>query len=99
LGVDRLPLKIKLDLSRHCIETAIKRLYNQSVSRYFKIGAQKPALEYQIDALKHALEQLDFPQLRSKHSILAGRVEMDIFLEIKADGSMKITSPGEVIRL
>ncbi len=63
---------MKLDLSRHCIETEIRRLYNRSVSLYFKLKKEDPQLEAEIELLKTALERLDFPRLRSGHGELAG---------------------------
>lgn len=99
MGVGELSLKIRLDLSRHCIEAEIKRLYNRTVSRYFKDRPGGQEIEIQIDVLKQALEQLDFPDLRSRHPILAGTVESDIFLGVDSDGTMHIITPEEVIRL
>jgi len=64
---------MKLDLSKHCIETEIRRLYNRSVSRYIKLKKIDPQLETDIELLKTALERLDFPNLRSGYGELAGR--------------------------
>jgi len=63
---------MKLDLSEHCIQTEIKRRYNRSISRYFKLEKEDPQLEADIEVLKTALENLDFPHLRSAHAALAG---------------------------
>ena len=63
---------MKLDLSKHCIQTEIKRLYNQSVSRYFKLKGEDPQLAADIELLKAGLETLDFPGLRSAYPELAG---------------------------
>jgi hypothetical protein len=63
---------MKLDLSRHCIETEIRWLYNRSVSRYIKLKKEDPLLEADIELLKAALESLDFPGLRSGYGELAG---------------------------
>jgi len=63
---------MKLNLSRHCIETEIRRLYNRSVSLYIKLKKEDPLLETDIALLKAALESLDFPGLRSGYSKLAG---------------------------
>ncbi len=43
---------IKLDLSRHCIETEIKKQYNKKISQYFKTDSNKKALEAEIEILK-----------------------------------------------
>jgi len=99
MGVGEHPLKIRLDLSRHCIDTEIKRLYNRKVAHYFKDDNPKQALENQIETLKNALEQFDFRYLRSRHPMLAGSNEKNIFLDVDADGNMQIITPEEVIRL
>ena len=64
---------MKLDLSRHCIETEIRRLYNRSVSLYIRLKKEDPVLAADIELLKAALEGLDFPGLRSGHGELAGK--------------------------
>lgn len=99
MGVGRLPLKIQLDLSRHCIETEIKRLYNRSVVHYFNSRNNKQKLEIRIDVLKNALEQLDFSFLRSHYPILSGGIEKDVFLAVDPDGEMHIITPEEIVRL
>jgi len=91
-------VKIRLDLSRHCIETEIRRLYNTSVSRYFRDPDSREALEIKIDVLQKALERLDFPFLRSHYASLAGGVERDIFLVFNADEGLQIITPEEEIR-
>ncbi len=98
MGMGRLPVKIRLDLSRHCIETEIKRLYNRSVALYFKDQANKQELEIRIEVLKEALERLDFPFLRSRHPILSGSAGRGVFLAVDAEGDMCIISEEEVIR-
>jgi hypothetical protein len=67
-------MKIKLNLSRHCIETETKRLYNQSVLKYFKAD-DKDNIEKQIEILQHALQTLDFGKLRSTHPELTGHCD------------------------
>ena len=99
MGVGEHPLKMRLDLSRHCIETEIKRIYNRKVAKYFKDDTPKQALENQIETLKNALEQLDFPYLRSHYPMLAGNGEKNIFLDVDTDGNLLIITPEEVIRL
>lgn len=99
MGVGRLPLKIQLDLSRHCIETEIKRLYNRSVAHYFKSKNNNQGLEIRIDVLKNALERLDFSFLRSHYPILSGGIERDVFLSVDPDGDLHIIMPEEVVRL
>ena len=65
-------MKIILDLSKHCIETEIKRFYNRSVSKYFKPNADKAGLEREIEILREVLETFDFKRLRNTYPQLAG---------------------------
>jgi len=69
------------------------------VSQYFKDTTDRQEIEIRIDVLKQALEQLDFRNLRSRHPLLAGSGERNIFLNVAADGNMQIITPEEVIRL
>lgn len=71
---------IKLDLSNHCIQTELKRLYNKKISKYFK--APKRELELEIEILKNLLERLDFAYLRSKFIELRGGYDGEIYLEV-----------------
>ena len=75
---------MKLDLTKHCIETEIQRLYNQSVSRYLKLRRDDRELEADIELLKAALERFDFAALRSGYSELAGEPG-DKTIELTAD--------------
>jgi len=96
--MDRLPVKIKLDVNRHCIETEIKRLYNQCVSRFFSAPAERDILEGRIALLQYALENLDFPSVRSRHPHLAGGCGGDVFLVAGIDDSKYILTPEKEIR-
>lgn len=75
-------MNIKLNLRKHCIETEIKKIYNRSVSQYFKFGTDKAQLEKQIDLLKTILEKSDFNYLRSTFPELAGHNDADVTLKI-----------------
>ena len=81
-------MKIKLNLTRHCIETETKRLYNQSVLKYFKTN-DKDQLEKQMKILQHALKTLDFKKLRSTYPELAGHCNEHV--ELSADEQNQIT--------
>ena len=71
---------LELDLSRHCIETAIRQRYNAAVRSYFRQNDERPRLEKEIALLLEALETLDFPALRSTQPALAGSTEARITL-------------------
>ena len=79
-------MKIILDLSKHCIETEIKKRYNLAISAYFKAGLEEQQrLEPIIDMLRSALESFDFAKLRTRYPELAGGADHNVrlFLENK----------------
>ena len=89
-------MKIKLNLSRHCIETETKRLYNQSVLKYFKAN-DKDQLEKQIKILQHALKTLDFNKLRSTYPELAGHCDDHVELSLNNQNQIIILINGKEI--
>jgi hypothetical protein len=74
------PAPIRLDLSRRCIQTEIKRQYERSLAACLRSPAGAEALAETVETLRSALETLDFPKLRAAHTALAGgrsdRVEL-----------------------
>jgi hypothetical protein len=76
----KLSLEIQLDVNRHCIETGIRKQYNRLFSHYFNSPEDRDSIEKKISLLKHALETLDFRQLRNKHPELAGNTGDKVFL-------------------
>jgi len=89
-------MRIHLDLSRHCIETEAKRIYEESLKQYFKApDSKRIELEEKIEGLKYFLEYSDFNHLRNCHPVLAGTeggkaalhlLGRDLF-EIEIDGA------------
>jgi hypothetical protein len=73
-------MKIKLNLKKHCVETELKRLYNRSLSQYFKPGSNQKQIEKIIDVIKTVLENSNISNLRSKYPDLSGNSEADIVL-------------------
>jgi hypothetical protein len=74
-------MEIQLNLSRHCIETEIKKQYNNAVSSYFKADTEaKQRLEPTIEAMRRALETLNFSYLRTRYPPLAGGTDRHIIL-------------------
>jgi len=73
-------MKIKLNLKKHCVETELKRLYNRSLSQYFKPGSNQEQIEKIIDVIKTVLENSNISNLRSNYPELAGKSEADIVL-------------------
>jgi len=89
-------MKIKLNLSRHCIETETKRLYNQSVLKYFKAD-DKDNIEKQIEILQHALKTLDFGKLRSTYPELNGRYDDHVELSVNDQNQIIVRINGKEI--
>ena len=77
--------RIELDLSKHCIETALKKIYNQALSAYFKTGSDKKQTEQVIELSQYALEQFDFAKLRSTYKDLAGGTPHPVVLFKEGD--------------
>jgi len=91
-------MDIRLDLSRHCIETEIKKQYNKAVSAYFKAGMDKKRdLESTIEVFSRALETLNFSQLRTQHPPLAGGTDRNVILTCE-DEDLTIAIDGEKIK-
>ena len=84
------PVKLTLDLRRHCIETAIRRRYDQALGTYFKDENARPQLEQDIELLLEALETLDFPALRGRHGPLAGQTDSQVTLSRDRQGRLSI---------
>lgn len=73
-------MKIKLNLKKHCVETELKRLYNRSLSQYFKPGSNQKQIEKIFDVIKTVLENSTISNLRSKYPELSGNSEAYILL-------------------
>lgn len=91
------PAEMTLDLRRHCIETAIRRRYDQALSTYFKNERARPQLEKDIELILEALETLDFPALRGAHRPLAGKTETRVTLSRDPQGQLSIQIDGHIL--
>ncbi len=92
-------MDIRLDLSKHCIQTEIKRQYNMRVAHYFKADTEdRKGLEEQIDLLHQALGAFDFPWLRATYPALSGGHDDEVILSQTADGEPAIQINGSRIR-
>lgn len=95
-------MRIDLDLSRHCIETEMKRQYNKSISAYFKRQGSrneqdKQALEEQIELLQQGLESFDFNRLRARYPELRGEIQAEVTLAQTAEAAPEILINGKTI--
>lgn len=89
--------QVRLDLSRHCVETEIRRLYNRTISEYFRADRlQRERLEAIIDMTRDALESLDFNRLRNEYSPLAGHSDARVVLA-RAQDRLSILIDGRIV--
>jgi hypothetical protein len=91
------PVELILDLRRHCIETAIRRRYDQALGAYFKDESARPQIENAIELLLEALETLDFPTLRGTYRPLAGKTETPVTLSRDPQGHLSIHIDGHIL--
>ncbi len=76
-------MDIKLNLTKHCIETEIKKLHNWTVSQYFKSNQGRAEIEERIELLQKALQELNWGELRSRYVELAGHNDDSVILSKK----------------
>lgn len=86
-----------MDLSKYCIETAIKRSLNRLLSEYFRIKGDDPGLEKKLSLLQNALLRFDFPCLRTMDEALAGNSSARIILRDNDAGLPVISIDGRSI--
>jgi hypothetical protein len=89
------PAPIRLDLSRHCIQTEIKRQYERSLAACLRSGGEDDALAATVETLRSALETLDFPKLRAAHPALAGGRSDRVELVPAAGGRLTLLIDGD----
>ncbi len=88
---------IRLDLSKHCIETAVRRQYNKTLSQYFTNADRGERIQAELEILTHAMKRFDFPRLRSAYPELAGHSSHAVILETDSQGQPVIRLDGERI--
>jgi hypothetical protein len=81
---------LKLDLTRHCIETEIRSRHERCIRDYFKQPDQRQGLETTIDLLLEALETFDFAALRAGHPALGGQTDHRVALDRDPQGKLRI---------
>jgi len=91
-------MEIRLDLSRHCIETEIKKQYNHAIAAYFKaVPAEKRRLEPTIETTRRALETMDFSHLRTHYPPLAGGSDRNVILSCENE-DLTLTIDGKKLK-
>lgn len=91
-------MEIPLDLSKHCIQTEIKKLYSRSIGTCFRESVNPEEMEDRIEMLREALEGFDFAGLRTKHRELCGGDSTSRICLIKdPDGRILISINGNAV--
>jgi len=90
-------IQIPLDLSTHCIQSEIKRLYNRQLSICLKSLESDCLAENKLELFRQALETGAFPKLRAEHPALAGGHNNEVFLVVDDTGGLFILLNGGTI--
>lgn len=91
-------MEIPLDLSKHCIQTEIRRLYTKTIGACFRQTVDPDEVEERIETLRDALECFDFGVLRSKYrSLCGGASDCRIVLVKNPAGRICISINGDLI--
>ena len=86
---------IRLDLSRHCIETTARLRLETLIRSYFKLP--DPDTEDRITALTHFLKTVDFQDLRVRISQLEGSETSAVLIISKDLTSVEIRFKNQSI--
>ncbi|MFZ7126724.1 MAG: hypothetical protein ACOWWM_11285 [Desulfobacterales bacterium] len=89
---------LRLNLTRHCIETALRQHHERCVSSYFRPGSDTAELEVAMEACRFALESLDFPCLRTRYPVLSGGTAHAVSLSVEG-GRIELTIDGNPVDL
>lgn len=92
--------EIILDTTRHCIETASKKAYEQAIRRVFKEKFSDPGkacIEREIEALKYFLEHADFFDLRAQYSRMGSSSNRSVLIIPKGFEQMYVRCDASVI--
>jgi hypothetical protein len=90
---------LMLDLRRHCIETALRSAYNRALAEVLRLRTPDPQTERRLSLLQAALEQLDFPALRSRFRELAGNCPAQVAIGEEAPGRIGVRIAGRAIAI
>ena len=88
---------IRLDVSRHCIETAIRKRYNRLVGEALRSPSMDEDTARELEMLKTCLETFDFGRLRMKYPPLAGHSSDVVELEEKKPQRPRLRINGKPV--
>lgn len=90
-------MQIHLNVTKHCIETEMKRQYKRALSEYFRSDEKtQTQLETLIQTLQPALEAWDFGYLRGTYRQLGGGSDSVVVLK-KSDGRLDLIIDDVVV--
>ncbi len=92
-------MRQRLDLSRHCIQTEIRRIYNKKLLFCLKKKHVDHVDEDEIEALRYALEFFDFPLLRARFPELTGGSSAEVFLVTTKERGLVIEINNQLIKV
>ena len=96
-------MEIDLRLKNYCIKAAAKKLYEESIKKYFKSqysNEERLAIENQIDVLAFFLKNVDFPKLRALYPELSGVNELLVKMTVPENSyAIKICFNKKIINL
>ena len=90
-------IEIPLDLTKHCIETETRRLYEHRVKACLTKHAIEKSTEAELELLKQALETFDFQNLRAGYPELMGGSAHKVTLATDAGGQILIMIDERII--
>ena len=80
---------VKLNLKKHCIQTASKRYLDKLMKRAMETEELNEELEQEINMLQLFLDSEDFAYLRSSDERLAGGMDVNVVVFVE-DGKVKM---------
>ncbi|MBU2488132.1 MAG: hypothetical protein KKA60_01950 [Proteobacteria bacterium] len=83
-------MRIGLDLSRHCVETEARRLYEKALRQALAPDGLEAWLEARVEALADFLEHADHRALRASDPVLSGAAGGKAVLVVHGPGSFSL---------
>lgn len=83
-------VRVTLNLSGHCVETAARREFRRLMDSAFDGTGGNIELEARIELIRAFLDAADFPGLRASDPRLAGEGGATVVLSRRTDGAFSI---------